>query len=73
MTPIQSEDRDLLDANVRKVVSQSAIRKLGQFADESKQDDISKAIFAKRMLYVFAGIFAAAVAVYLTAPQSGVS
>jgi hypothetical protein len=70
MTPTQSEDQDLLDANVRKVVSQSAIRKLGQLADESKRDDINKAIFAKRMLYVFAGIFVLAAAIFLISPQS---
>jgi hypothetical protein len=40
MPLIQPEDKDLIDANIRKIVSQSAIRKLGQLADESKWDDI---------------------------------
>jgi hypothetical protein len=70
MPLIQTEDKDLLDANVRKIISQSAIRKLGQLADESKRDDISKAIFAKRMLCVFTVFFAVAAAVYVIAPQS---
>jgi hypothetical protein len=63
------EDKQKLDENVRKVVSQSALRKLRGLADESKRDDISKVIFAKRMLFVFAGIFVLVLAISLISPQ----
>jgi len=63
------EDKQKIEANVQKVVSQSVLRKMERLADESKRDDISKAIFAKRMLYIFAGVFALVVAIYLVSPQ----
>jgi hypothetical protein len=70
MDQIQPEEQDLLKANVRQVVGQSAMRKLSTLANDSKRDDINNTIFAKRMLCGFVFIFAAAVAVYLISPQS---
>jgi hypothetical protein len=64
-----SEDKQKLDENVQKVVSQSALKKMGLLADEAKMDDISKALFARRMLYAFAGVCALAVAIFLISPQ----
>jgi hypothetical protein len=64
------EDGKLIIAKVDAIVSDSALRKMELLAEELKRDDISKAIFAKRMLYIFAIVFAAMVAAYLIAPQS---
>lgn len=47
------EDKAMLDANVRKVVSAAALRRIARLVDEWGEDERCKIVFAKRVLLAF--------------------
>jgi hypothetical protein len=46
------EDKQLLEANVRRVVGVSALRRIRILVDESQQDDRKNAVIIRRTMYV---------------------
>ena len=64
------EEKALLDANVRRVVGVSALRRLRRLVDEWEEDERTQAAFIKYVLIAF-GIGAALLTLFcLIAPQS---
>ena len=50
---VQPEDKVLLDANVRRVVGVSALRRIRQLVDEHNEDDLHRKVLAKYMVIAF--------------------
>lgn len=51
MTHMSPEDKRLLEANVRKVVGVSALRRIRFLVDEWQEDDKKKTALARRILF----------------------